>query len=71
MGNIGFLLPKFLRLQIFAKHGYPKSRLIESNDLGKKFPSKTNRVFFEVITKAEVSQHLKKGVMSKRTPNIL
>jgi len=44
---------------------------IQTEISGQKLPGVCDRLFFEVIAKGKVAQHLEKGVMPRRAPHIL
>ena len=65
------LLPNFLSFLIIWINGSPELILWKFQNLSQELPCPRNSLLFEVITKGEISQHLKIGLMTSSTANIL
>src|SRR5690606_34877499 len=60
-------VPDVVGFVVFGVHRYHQlfSRQVQPLRRREEFPGKLNGVFFEVITKAEVAQHFKEGVVTR------
>ena len=58
------LQPEAFGFVVFFEHRHPELLRRDSQILGQKFPGEVDGVFFEIIAKAEVAQHLKKSVVT-------
>ena len=67
----GLLLPNFRRLVILRVNRRIELIFRQLNDFGQKFPSPGNRLFFEIIAKGEIAEHLKIRLMARRPPHVL
>ena len=68
--NVGIFEPELLCLVIFSENGDVKARFVEFENFGDKFPCVFYRIFLEVVAEREVSEHLEKGVVTRREADI-
>src|SRR5207249_12018425 len=69
--NPGHLLPKFFRLVILAENRHVELVCGKPVLFRNQLPGKRDGVFFEVIAKGKVAQHLKERMMPPRVTNIV
>jgi hypothetical protein len=56
---------------IVVKHRHPQFLFRQAELFGQKGPGKAYGIALEIVTKAEVAQHFKEGVMAGRVPDVL
>ena len=69
-GHTHLLVPDVVGLVIFLIHRDVQAFRRQLVNRGQQFPGVLNGVFLEVIAKAEVAQHFKKGVMAGRVTHV-
>ena len=70
-GNALIVAPQLERLVILLVHRHPEALRVDAELIRKQIPSVTNGIALEVVSKAEVSEHLEQRVMTRRMPHIL
>ena len=65
------LFPQVCGLFVSVIDSYQQAFFWNAKPLGQKFPSIGDRFFFEIVAKAEVAQHLKKGVVARGIADIV
>ncbi len=68
--HLNHVFPEVIGLIIIKVNRGPQFFSVQSHLIGQKVPGIRNRLFLEIITEREVSEHLKKGVMPGRTADI-
>ncbi len=69
-GNLDFIGPDAVGLIVFLIDRDPELFGRKPIDLGQQFPGKVDGIALEVVTKREVAQHFKKGVMARRVAHV-
>ena len=69
-GNAFLLMPDFGGFIVLFEDRDKEAVLRKFQLLGDEFPSKANRVFFEVIAKGEVAEHFKERVVTGREADV-
>ena len=69
-GKTRLLQPNLLCFVIVWIDGYPKLLFGQFDDFGQKLPCPRNRFFLEIVSKGEVSKHLKKCLMPRCTSDV-
>ena len=65
-------VPDVVGFIVFGVHRHHQffGRQVQPLRRGQEFPGKLNSVFFEIIAKAEVAQHLKEGVVARGVTDV-
>ena len=69
-GNANILVPDLKGLVVIQIDRGVQAVLLQAHHFGQKFPAVGNRIFFEIVAKGEVAQHLKIGAMAVRFTDI-
>ena len=64
-------IPNLIRFIVFGVYRNQELFLGQLKYFGQQIPSKLNSISLEIIPKREITQHLKKGVMTGCIPNII
>ena len=63
------ITPDGLGLVVRLVHRHPEPIAIDSEDLGHQLPGERDCLGFEVVTEAEIPQHLEERAVAKRRPD--
>ena len=69
--HANFFFPDGVGLVVVLVDRHPEFFFGKAIDLGKQGPGKENSVFFEIVAKREVTQHLEKRVVPCRVAHVL
>src|SRR5439155_14479724 len=70
-GNPDHVLPYRHRIFIVDVRGHPHTPGIEAERPGRQLPRPADRILFEVVAEREVPEHLEKGLVPRRKPDVL
>ena len=68
--HANFVLPNIVGLVVVLVHGHPEPFLGQRIDLSQQRPGQADGIMLEVVTEAEVTQHFKKSVVTRRITNV-
>ena len=68
--NANVFSPDFISFVVFGVNGNPQFINGQFANLSQELPAPRDNFFFEVITKGEVTQHFKEGMMASSTANV-
>ena len=68
--HLDFIQPDIGRLVVLVKHRNPQSARWNLHHAGEELPGISNGLALEVITKTEITQHFKKGMVTCGIPDV-
>ena len=69
--NADFLIPNSVGFVVFLIDRYPEPLGRQLIDSCQKFPRPGNRFAFKVVTEAEIAEHFKEGVVTRRVTDVI